>query len=122
MSVHVRRNRCSRSPKSVFTFAEIPNFIEYAVVDTESTVLEATFGASVRNDQTHMRSLRVDVRVGSHELDNSEFVAVPSFIQIGRFPRNLVRDQDYDALRHDSSSDVRRGELVPTRTTIRPYP
>ena len=24
MSVHVRRNRCSRSPKSVFTFAEIP--------------------------------------------------------------------------------------------------
>ena len=80
---------------------ERPYFIEYAVVDTESTVLEATFGASVRNDQTHMRSLRVDVRVGSHELDNSEFVAVPSFIQIGRFPRNLVRDEDYDALRHD---------------------
>ena len=25
MSVHVHRNRCSRSPKSVFTFAEIPN-------------------------------------------------------------------------------------------------
>ena len=80
---------------------ERPYFIEYAVVDTELTVIEATFGASVRNDQTHMRSLRVDVRVGSHELDNSEFVAGPSFIRIGRFPRNLVRDDDYDALRHD---------------------
>ena len=80
---------------------ERPYFIEYAVVDTEATVLEATFGASVHYDRTHTRSLRVDVRVGSHELDNREFVAVPSFIRIGRFPRNLVREDDYDALRHD---------------------
>ena len=80
---------------------ERPYFIEYAVVDTESTVLEATFGASVRDDQTHTRWLRVDVRVGSHELDNSEYVAVPSFIQLGNFPRSLVREDDYDALRHD---------------------
>ena len=80
---------------------ERPYFIEYAVVDTESTVIEATFGASVRNDQTHQRSLRVDVRVGSHELDNSEFVAGRSLFRFGRFPRNLVRDDDYDALRHD---------------------
>lgn len=81
---------------------ERPYFIEYAVVDTRSTVLEATFGASVRSDRTHARSLRVDVRVGSHELDNSEFVAVPSFFQFGGFfPRSLVREDDYDALRHD---------------------
>ena len=81
---------------------ERPYFIEYAVVDTRSTVLEATFGASVRSDRTHARSLRVDLRVGSHELDNSEFVAVPSFIQFGGFfPRNLVLEDDYDALRHD---------------------
>ena len=80
---------------------ERPYFIEYAVVDTESTVVEATFGASLRNDQTHMRSLRVDVRVGSHELDNSEFVAVPSFFRMRSFPRSLVREDHYDALRHD---------------------
>ena len=80
---------------------ERPYFVEYAVVDTALTVIEATFGASLRNDQTHTRSLRVDVRVGSHDLDNSEFVAGRSFFRIGRFPRDLVRDDDYGALRHD---------------------
>ena len=80
---------------------ERPYFIEYAVVDTESTVLEATFGASVRENQSHMRSLRVDVRVGSRELDNSEFLGMRSMFSMGSLPRSLVREDDYDALRHD---------------------
>lgn len=80
---------------------ERPYFIEYAVVDTESTVLEATFGASVRNERSRRRSLRVDVRVGSHELDNSEFVGMRSLFSTRSFPRELVREGDYDALRHD---------------------
>ena len=80
---------------------ERPYFIEYAVVDTASTVLEATFGAGVRSDQSRTRSLRVDVRVGSHELDNSEFLGMRSFMSMSRFPRNLVQEDDYDALRHD---------------------
>ena len=80
---------------------ERPYFIEYAVVDRESTVIEATFGASVQNEQTHTRSLRVDVRVGSHELDSSEFVGGRSFFRFGSFPRDLVREDDYGALRHD---------------------
>ena len=80
---------------------ERPYFVEYAVVDTESTVLEATFGAPVRRDQSRMRSLRVDVRVGSHELDNSEFLGMRSFMSMSAFPRNLVQEDDYDALRHD---------------------
>ena len=80
---------------------ERPYFIEYAVVDTESTVLEATFGASVRENQSHMRSLRVDVRVGSRELDNSEFLGMRSMFSMSSLPRSLVREDDYDALRHD---------------------
>ena len=80
---------------------ERPYFIEYAVVDTASTVLEATFGASVRNERSHLRSLRVDIRVGSHELDNSEFVGMRSLFSMGSLPRDLVREDDYDALRHD---------------------
>ena len=80
---------------------ERPYFIEYAVVDTESTVLEATFGASVCDERSHLRSLRVDVRVGSHELDNSEFVGMRSLFSMGGLPRDLVREGDYDALRHD---------------------
>lgn len=80
---------------------ERPYFIEYAVVDRQSTVIEATFGATVNSEQAHTRSLRVDVRVGSHELDSSEFVAGRSFLRFGRSPRDLVRDDDYGALRHD---------------------
>ena len=80
---------------------ERPFFIEYAVVDTESTVLEATFGASVRENQSRTRSLRVDVRVGSHELDNSEFLGMRSMFSMGSLPRSLVREDDYGALRHD---------------------
>ena len=80
---------------------ERPYFIEYAVVDTESTVLEATFGASVRDSQSRTRSLRVDVRVGSHELDNSEFLGMRSMFSMRNLPRTLVREDDYDALRHD---------------------
>ena len=80
---------------------ERPYFIEYAVVDTESMVLEATFGASVRENQSRTRSLRVDVRVGSHELDNSEFLGMRSMFSVGSLPRSLVREDDYDALRHD---------------------
>ncbi len=80
---------------------EKPYFVEYAVVDTLSTVLEATFGAGVRRDQSRMRSVRVDVRVGSHELDNSEFLGMRSFMSMSMFPRNLVQEDDYLALRHD---------------------
>ena len=80
---------------------EKPYFVEYAVVDTLSTVFEATFGAGVRRDQSRMRSVRVDVRVGSHELDNSEFLGMRSFMSMSAFPRNLVQEDDYLALRHD---------------------
>ena len=80
---------------------ERPYFIEYAVVDTEATGIGATFGASLHSDRTHERSLRVDVRVGSHELDSSAFIAGRSFFRFGGFPRDLVRDDDYVALRHD---------------------
>lgn len=80
---------------------ERPYFIEYAVVDTESTVLEATFGANVRDNQSRTRSLRVDVRVGSHELDNSEFMGMRSMFSRRNLPRTLVREDDYGALRHD---------------------
>ena len=80
---------------------ERPYFIEYAVVDTESTVLEATFGASVRNNRSRQRSLRVDVRVGSHEVDNSEFLGMRSMFSMRSLSRNLVQEDDYGALRHD---------------------
>ena len=64
-------------------------------------MFEATFGASVRRDRSHMRTLRVAVRVGSHDLDNSEFLAAAPMFSMRSFPRSLVREDDYDALRHD---------------------
>ena len=53
MSVHVRRNRCSRSPKSVFTFAEIPNTHRIAISNQRLRSLD---DGSVRFRYTDYRS------------------------------------------------------------------
>ena len=42
MSVHVHRNRCSRSPKSVFTFAEIPSILSGIALTRRNAAREAT--------------------------------------------------------------------------------
>ena len=80
---------------------EGPYFLEYGVIDTESISVSATFGAVVRSGGSRQRLLRVDIRVGTHELDNSEFLGDLSMFSWSGFPRGLVREDDYDALRHD---------------------
>ena len=50
-----------------------PYFIEYAVDDTETLTISANFGAIVSSDQDKARRLVSRVRVGSYELDNTNF-------------------------------------------------
>ncbi len=81
---------------------EKPYYIEYAVNDAETFVIKAAFGAIVHSDHDRGRMLRVGLRVGSYDLDNSEFAGGRSpFSMIGGPPAQLVLEDDYAALRHD---------------------
>ena len=81
---------------------EKPYYIEYAVEDAETFIIKAVFGAIVESDQDRSRSLRVGLRVGSYDLDNSEFAGGRSpYSMIGGRPTQLVLEDDYAALRHD---------------------
>jgi predicted Zn-dependent protease len=81
---------------------EKPYYIEYAVEDAETFVIKAVFGAIVESDHDRSRLLRVGLRVGSYDLDNSEFAGGSSpYSMIGGRPAQLVLEDDYAALRHD---------------------
>ncbi len=81
---------------------ERPYFISYAVDETDTRRTEATFGAIVRSSLDRTRLLRTDVRVGSYEVDSSEFLGGRSpFERVGAFPRMLVTEDDEMAIRHD---------------------
>lgn len=81
---------------------ERPYFIAYAVDETDTRRMEATFGALVRSSHDRTRFLRTDVRVGSYDVDSSEFLGGRSpFERMGPFPRMLVTEDDEMAIRHD---------------------
>jgi hypothetical protein len=81
---------------------EKPYYIEYAVDDAETFMIKAAFGAIVESDHDRGRTLRVGLRVGSYDFDNSEFAGGRSpFSMIGGRPTQLVLEDDYAALRHD---------------------
>lgn len=50
-----------------------PYFIEYALVDTAGAFATARLGALTSSHESRSRRLRTDIRVGSYELDNSNF-------------------------------------------------
>jgi hypothetical protein len=81
---------------------EKPYYIDYAVVDTDTFQVQAAFGAAIKSDRERNRLLRVDVRVGNYDLDNSDFIGSRSLLSaVQAFPRQLVLDDDYAALRQD---------------------
>jgi TldD protein len=61
-----------------------PYFIEYALLEGETAYVTAEFGATTFQDSRRQRTLRTDVRVGSYELDNTNFSA-----GYGRFGRRF---------------------------------
>lgn len=81
---------------------ERPSFVSYTVDDTEHRRVEAAFGALTRSTRDRTRMLRTEVRVGSYDVDSSEFTAAGrSPFEPSSFPRPLVRDDDEAAIRHD---------------------
>jgi len=98
-----------------------PYFIQYAVDDTTFNRISAAYGALLSSDQTRSRDLQSHVRVGSYDLDNSNFT--------GRGRRDLggladlPTDDNYVALRHAVwlATDTRYKGAVEALTQKRAY-
>src|SRR5512145_1975004 len=52
-----------------------PYFISYTVEEMRATQASASFGSLLTSDESVQRWLQVEVRVGSYELDNSNFMS-----------------------------------------------
>ncbi|HKN22981.1 MAG TPA: metallopeptidase TldD-related protein [Terracidiphilus sp.] len=82
---------------------EKPYFIAYRVVDSESTGVSASFGALDSSNQGRGRRITVEVRVGSYQLDNTNFFSftlnMSSMVQAFNGTAELPLDDDYNELR-----------------------
>jgi hypothetical protein len=77
---------------------ERPYFIEYAAQDALSAGIDAEWGSIVRKQVMPSRVLRVDVRVGSYTLDNTNFMGSGS--DSGRFGgASMPTEDDCTAIR-----------------------
>jgi predicted Zn-dependent protease len=79
-----------------------PYYLEYTVTDSRLVSVKAAFGAITHSGESHNRSLRVDLRCGDYQLDNTGFMNRRSMFSRGRgFSGGIVKEDDYDAIRHD---------------------
>jgi predicted Zn-dependent protease len=82
---------------------EKPYFIAYRVIDSESTSVSASFGALDSSNQGRGRRITVEVRVGSYQLDNTNFFSftlnMSSMVQAFNGTAELPLDDDYNELR-----------------------
>ena len=80
-----------------------PYFIAYTVQDGTTTAASATFGSLTASEDTHMRLLTVEVRVGDYSLDNSNFFSIPSgaagVTRLFGGTLGIPLDDDYQELR-----------------------
>ncbi|MCP5047281.1 MAG: hypothetical protein GY940_08920 [bacterium] len=81
---------------------EKPYYLEYLITDNRQVTLEAIFGSLTASRESHNRSLKVDLRVGDYQVDNTAFVNRRSMFTSTRgSSRRVVRENDYNAIRHD---------------------
>lgn len=102
---------------------DAPYFIQYAVDDTVLERVAASYGALVRTEPSRSRTLQTVVRVGSLELDNSNFTGGRGGFAGRRGSDELPIDDDYLALRQAvwRASDSHYKSAVETLTQKRAY-
>lgn len=98
------RDELDRSMKQLqLENLEKPYFIAYRVVDSESTGVSASFGALDSSNQGRSRRITVEVRVGSYQLDNTNFFSftlnMSSMVQAFNGTAELPLDDDYNEMR-----------------------
>jgi len=97
---------------------DTPYFIQYAVDDTTVEQVSAIYGALTRTQPSRSRTLYTQVRVGSTNLDNSNFIRGAR-----RGSSELPLDDDYMALRQAiwQATDSHYKGAVETLTQKRAY-
>ncbi|MBI4564329.1 MAG: hypothetical protein HY716_06520 [Planctomycetes bacterium] len=84
-----------------------PYYVGYTIRETDTYAVGASFGALAEERGGRARRLKVDLRVGDYDLDNTNFdtgdVNVNAVLGVSTegSGRSLTVDDDYDALRHD---------------------
>lgn len=74
-----------------------PYFISYTVHTDHSIAATAAFGGMLGSSEAQTRSLQVEMRVGSPEFDNTNFISTRS--RNIRIRRALPLEEDYDLIR-----------------------
>ncbi len=77
---------------------ERPYFIEFGITDTGTAYAVAELGAIIAQNQQRGRSLRTDVRVGSYQLDNTNFGG-GGYGEGGGGGADMPIEDDYTAIR-----------------------
>jgi hypothetical protein len=93
----------ARSMKSLqIEKMEKPYFLEYTILDNWQLGIDADFGSLTKSGEQRSRTLKVGLRVGSYQLDNTGFLSRRTmFSSIRGRSRNIVVENDYNAIRHD---------------------
>jgi predicted Zn-dependent protease len=82
---------------------EKPYFISYRVMDNENASVSASFGALVQSSEYRSRMIGIEVRVGSYQLDNTNFFSpnynMSSMAQVYNGSAQLTLEDDYKELR-----------------------
>jgi TldD protein len=80
-----------------------PYYVAYRIDDVENITITGRFGAIIEDATNHDRTLYTNLRVGSYDFDNSNFVAMPSYdYSFGGTMENIARlplEDDYPAIR-----------------------
>jgi len=79
---------------------EKPYYLEYTVNDLQRLIIEAEFGALKRSGKTRQRLVKVGLRVGDYQLDNTHFLGRKGLYSLIMSPtESMVLEDDYFALR-----------------------
>ena len=94
------RDELNRSKALRVTGAAAPYFIQYRVQDGEALEIEATLDGLLSMSRSPIRVQEVDVRVGSYDFDNTNYV-LSGYYSGSRYDSNMMPlGDDYLALRH----------------------
>lgn len=101
--IEAMTDELTRSMKSLqIEKMEKPYFLEYTISDNWQLGIEADFGSLSKSGERRNRTLKIELRVGSYQLDNTGFYGRRAmFSSMRGGSRNIVVEDDYNAIRHD---------------------